>query len=374
MAEQGHERYMARAVELARRGRGPAAPNPCVGAVLVKGGEIAAEGWHTACGQPHAERECLADAAGKGVDPRGATIYVTLEPCTHHGRTPPCTDAVIEAGVERVVLGAMDPTDEAGGGAGLLRAEGVEVLTGVLEAECADLMADFVHWRETDRPWTILKMAATLDGRIASRSGAAEPVSSPQSFADVHRYRSFVNAVMVGGATFTGDDPSLTCRLTEGGLEDDDQPYAVVVTSTLPEAGCDLKLIRQRPSRTVFLTTEQAADSDAAHSLREAEVRVWGLPGAPGGLDLGAGLARLRAELGCHYVLCEGGGRLATSLVTQQVADELIMYLAPRILGDDKAKPVFTGRDAPSMAHTLDMRILTTERLGPDVKLTMRPR
>jgi diaminohydroxyphosphoribosylaminopyrimidine deaminase/5-amino-6-(5-phosphoribosylamino)uracil reductase len=338
-----------------------------------------AEGWHTACGKPHAERECLADARARGIDPRGATLYVTLEPCRHHGRTPPCTDAVLEAGIARVVIGTPDPTPDAGGGAELLRSRGVEVITGVLEPECRELIAEFLHWRDTDRAWCILKMAATLDGRIASRSGRAEAVSSPESFRDVHRYRAFVGAVMVGGATFIGDDPSLTCRLDDGPNDPDGartpeaQPYAVVVTSRLPEAGCDLQLIRKRPGRTVFLTTGEAADSIAAHSLREIDVRVWGLPPAPGGLDLKAGLARLRGELGCHHVLCEGGGRLATSLVAQGAADEFVLYLAPKILGDDEARPLFTGRTAPSMAHALGMRVVGSGPCGPDVKIVLRP-
>lgn len=367
------ERFMRRAMELARLGRGPTAPNPCVGAVLVREGRILAEGWHQKFGQPHAERECLADARHKGVDPTGSTLYVTLEPCNHHGKTPPCTEAVLEAGITRVVIGAMDPTPVASGGAELLREKGLAVTTGVLERECRDLIADFLHWQTTDRAWCILKMASTLDGKIASRSGKPEPVSSPESFEDVHRYRAFADAVMVGGTTFTGDDPALTCRLNDT-LSEDNQPYAVVVTSSLPATSCDAQLIRKRSHQTVFLTTEAAAQSDLAFALQEIGIRVWGLPAMAQGLDLQAGLTRLRQELGCHYVLCEGGGGLATSLLAQGAADEFVLFLTPRLLGDDQAKPLFTGRVALSMADSLNLRISRFEPSGPDLKITLIPR
>ena len=160
-----HEGFMRRALELAERGRWSTAPNPTVGAVLVKDGAVAAEGWHQVCGQAHAEVNCLRDAASKGVDPRGGTLYVTLEPCNHFGKTPPCSHAVLEAGISRVVIGMLDPNAKAAGGADFLREHGVEVVSGVLEQECRDLVADFLVWQTTRRPYVILKMASTLDGR-----------------------------------------------------------------------------------------------------------------------------------------------------------------------------------------------------------------
>ncbi len=370
-----NDRFMRRAVKLARKGRGQAAPNPCVGSVLVQGNEIVAEGWHAKFGGPHAERNCLANAADNGVNPTGGTLFVTLEPCNHQGKTPPCTEAIIKAGISRVVIGTMDPNPVAAGGAQKLREHGIEVVTDVLKQECLDLIADFQHWQNTDRAWCILKMAATLDGKIASRTGKPEAVSSPQSFKDVHRYRALADAVMVGGTTFTSDDPSLTCRLDKA-LKDNDQPYAVVVTSTLPIVTCDLKLIGKRPKKTVFLTTETEAKSKIAHALQEIGVRVWGLPRIKGdqGLELKKGLARLRQELGCHYVLCEGGGLLATSLMEQECTDEFVLYLAPRILGDDQAKPLFTGRSVASMSETLNLRVSRFESCGPDLKITLLPR
>lgn len=364
---------MARAVALAWQGRGDTAPNPCVGSVLVRDGQIVAEGWHHAFGGPHAERECLADARSKGMDVSCCTLYVTLEPCNHHGKTPPCTDAVLEAGISRVVVGATDPNPVAQGGIEKLRASGVEVIVGVLKAECRDLIRDFRLWQESDRAYCILKMAATLDGRIASRTGDPEAVSCPESFQDVHRLRSQVGAVMVGGNTFLQDNPSLTCRLDTDLAKETRQPYAVVLTSRLPGTACELNLIRNRPHQTVFWTSEENAETGTAQALREIGVRVWGLPWCGKGLDIATGLTRLRQELEVFYTLCEGGGRLATALLEQRMADEFVLYLAPRVLGDEHGVPLFAGRDAPRIRQALDLRLGRSETSGRDLKLTYYP-
>ena len=184
-----HEGFMRRALELAERGRWSTAPNPTVGAVLVKDGAVAAEGWHQVCGQAHAEVNCLRDAASKGVDPRGGTLYVTLEPCNHFGKTPPCSHAVLEAGISRVVIGMLDPNAKAAGGADFLREHGVEVVSGVLEQECRDLVADFLVWQTTRRPYVILKMASTLDGRISTQGGSCQKITNDASHAVVQRLR-----------------------------------------------------------------------------------------------------------------------------------------------------------------------------------------
>lgn len=193
--------FMDLAIDLAERGRGRTAPNPCVGAVLTRGGAAVAQGWHTACGQPHAEVEALHDAAAKGVDPRQCTLYVTLEPCNHQGRTPPCTRAILEAGVPEVVVGCADPNPAvAGGGADFLRGRGVTVRMGVRERRCRDLIADFLIWQTTSRPYSILKLATTLDGKIATRDGKAAWISGEASRREVHRLRTWCQAVIVGGS------------------------------------------------------------------------------------------------------------------------------------------------------------------------------
>lgn len=363
---------MARAIELAEQGRGATAPNPCVGAVLVDAGRIMAEGYHTRCGQPHAERECLADAREKGINPAGMTMYVTLEPCNHHGKTPPCTEALIEAKVAKVVVGTRDPNPVAAGGVEMLEAHGIEVEVGVLETQCRDLLADFLLWQRGHSPFNIVKMAATLDGKIASRLRRPEPVSSPESFARVHELRRRVKAVIVGGGTLRADDPSLTCRM-KGLPKDFEQPYGVVVTSRLPERPLEFKLLRDRSDQAIFWTTREAASSRQADVLRERGTRVWPLPGSPGCLNLSIGFERLHFELGCYYSLIEGGGQLALQCVAQGLADELVHFVTPRILGDDAAPAAFAGREDVDMADTYNFRIIKTELTGGDMMLTMRP-
>jgi diaminohydroxyphosphoribosylaminopyrimidine deaminase/5-amino-6-(5-phosphoribosylamino)uracil reductase len=376
--------FMRRAAELALRGRGATAPNPCVGAVLVKDCEVKAEGWHKACGGPHAEVNCLADAAAKGIDASACTLFVTLEPCNHHGKTPPCTQAILKAGVKRVVVGCSDPNpDVTGGGASALRAAGVDVTVGVEEALCRDLIDEFVTWKTTSRTYNILKMASTLDGKIAARGGRPQAVSGPESQADVHVLRSQVQAVIVGGNTFYGDNPQLTCRLGLDGLPRDSeggicQPLAVVVTSTLPKAYSTFNLLRQRPGQVVFWTTEYSAKSPLADELRERGTVIWGLPELSGPrsdrLDFAGAFERLRAEFGCHRTMCEGGGQLAWSLCRQGLVDEFVLYLAPRVLGDAEGKSLFAGEAVQSMEQALPFRLAHTSSCGEDLKLTYKPR
>lgn len=377
---------MLHAAELALRGRAGAAPNPCVGAVLARGGQIVAEGWHALYGGPHAEVNCLADAAAKGVDPAGCTLYVTLEPCNHHGKTPPCTQAVIQASIKRVVVGCADPNpDVSGGGIAALRAAGVEVLTGVEEALCRDLIDEFVLWKTTARPHSILKMASTIDGKIAARGGRPQPVSGPESMKDVHRLRAQVQAVIVGGNTFYGDNPQLTCRLDAAELPHNfQQPYAVVVTGKLPKAYSTFNILRQRPEQVVFWTTEYSAKTPLADELRERGTHIWGLPELPTGLRSGEGqgeglgfaaaFERLRGELGCHRTLCEGGGHLALSLARQNLVDEFVLYMAPRVLGDAEGKSLFAGDAVQSMDQALQFRLAHAASCGEDLKLTYKPR
>jgi diaminohydroxyphosphoribosylaminopyrimidine deaminase / 5-amino-6-(5-phosphoribosylamino)uracil reductase len=379
---------MLRAARLALRGRGLTAPNPCVGAVLARDGEIVAEGWHKAFGGPHAEVECLADARAKGVDPATCTLYVTLEPCNHQGKTPPCTKAILDAGVRRVIIGCADPNPHvAGGGAKALRAAGLEVELGVQETLCLDLIDEFRIWQTTERPYSILKMAATLDGKIAARGGRPQAVSGPESQTDVHKLRAQVQAVIVGGNTFYGDNPQLTCRLGADGMPHDSmggfcQPLAVVVTSTLPKAYSTFNLLRERPGQVLFWTSEYSAKTPLAEELRERGTLIWGLPelradqhkGAGEGLAFAGAFARLRAEFGCYRTLCEGGGQLALSLSRQELVDEFVLYLAPRVLGDAEGKSLFSGEAVQSMDETLNFRLAVADSCGDDLKLTYKPR
>ncbi len=367
---------MSRAIELARRGRGPTAPNPCVGAVLVHDGYIVSEGWHTAFGKLHAERECLAQAQEKrlfeSINPALCTMYVTLEPCNHHGKTPPCSEGIIEAGIGKVVIGARDQNPKAAGGADRLREAGVEVETGAMERECRDLIADFLVWQQTDRTYNILKMAATLDGKIASAEYKPEPVSSPESFARVHELRELADAVIVGGGTFYADNPGLTCRKDDLPA-DFKQPLAIVVTSRLPESDAAFTLLQTRPEQTMFWTDQVTSGSDAAEALKDIGVYVAGLPKQGQGFDFTPGFELLRKAFGCYYTLCEGGGRLAMALAAQGLVDELIHFVAPRMLGDAAAPAAYSGRSGVNMADALDWRTVDVELTGNDLMLSLRP-
>jgi diaminohydroxyphosphoribosylaminopyrimidine deaminase/5-amino-6-(5-phosphoribosylamino)uracil reductase len=375
---------MLQAVALAEKSRWQTRPNPCVGALLVKEGKVLAGGRHLGAGLPHAEVEALNDAREKGVNPAECTLVVTLEPCRHHGKTPPCTEALLAAGIRHVVIGALDPHPEASGGAEILRSRGLLVETGIALRECLDLVDDFILWQTTDLPYTLLKLASTLDGRIATRTGHSQWISSPESRSRVHALRKHMQAVIVGGNTFYRDNPRLTCR------PDDDlsnpcpqQPLAVVATSRLPEAGQPLYLLKERAESTIFWTTVAAAASSKAEALRRKGIRVIGLPshaksdsrghGMRAELDISEGLAHLRREFNCHYALCEGGGRLALSFLEKGLARELHVYLAPKILGDNEATPLFTGRASMLMEEALRLRITSVTPSGSDIAITLRP-
>lgn len=366
---------MLQAVSLARQGKGAAAPNPCVGALLVSfDGQVLAEGYHTACGNPHAEIEALADARSRGVDPAQCILFVTLEPCNHQGRTPPCTRAILQAGINHVVVGHPDPNPDVDGkGMDMLREHGVHVESGVALEECRDLIADFLVWKTTARPFVILKLASTLDGKIATRTGDSCWVTGEAARAEVHRLRSMAQAVMVGGRTFSLDNPRLTCRIPD--LPGANDPLAVIVTSRLPRPDDDRHLLRDRPNRTVFLVPESGLDATRRFELERAGCRVWPIPSAStGSIDLRQGLERLRKELGCLFVLCEGGGKLAMSMAEQACVDEIQLFLAPKILGDDHAASSFSGREVLSMQQALGLRIVESNPVGEDLQIILRPR
>lgn len=363
-----YHHLMLQAVELSRRGFGRTAPNPCVGALIVRDGKVLAQGWHDRYGGPHAERMALAEAAQKGVSLEGASLLVTLEPCNHHGQTPPCTEAILESGIRHVVIGAMDPNPKAAGGAERLRAAGLAVETGVAEDECRDNIKDFLHFQSASkRPYVILKLAATLDGRIATRTGQSQWVSSPASLARVHWLRERVQAVMVGAGTFSLDNPRLNARADLLGHEPQNQPLAVVLCSRLPENNSRFELLRERPESTIFFTSLAETAGARAEALRGRGVTVHGLDGEAGHLDLEEALEFLLARHACRYVLCEGGGKLGLALLRRGLADEFLLFLAPKILGDGEARPLFSGLAPEHMDEALKLRIAGTERSGDDV-------
>lgn len=387
MSHSPYESAMHEAIALALKGRFQAAPNPCVGAVLLRDGAIVARGYHERYGGPHAEINAMADAADKGINPADCTLVVTLEPCNHHGKTPPCVDAILAAGIRRVVIGSADPAPEASGGAQRLRDNGLEVIEGVLRCECDDLISEFIVWKTTGMPYTILKLASTLDGRIATRTGHSQWISDERSRRLVHTMRRHVGAVLVGGNTFYHDDPRLTARPEPNELPVEKQPLAVVVTSRLPAPAATPHLLQERPHETIFWTTIAAAASPKAEELRKKGVCVLGLPHlshlphagnpSPGAmraeLDLREGLLSLRRDHGCLYVLCEGGGRLGLSLLQKNLAGELHLHLSPRIMADNEATPLFDGLSPLYVDEAVPLRILASRACGADLIVTLRP-
>lgn len=377
----GERACFAVALQEAERGRFNTAPNPCVGAVLATRDGILARGYHAAPGQPHAEVMCLEDARSKGINPSRATMFVTLEPCNHKGRTPPCTRAILEAGVRSVVVGHADPNPNvAGGGLAFLRENGVNARYSEapdVRQACADSLADFLVWVGSDLPYVILKLACTLDGRIATRTGHSQWITGPEARREVHELRRGVGAVLVGGGTFRADDPQLTHRLGGHGAPLDEsasdahalkQPLAAVATSTLPDPNVTCRLLSERPAQTVFLTPPDVAESAEAKALKRCGARVIAAQ------DVADGLKRLRSKLGVHHLLCEGGGGLGLSLLEAGLVHELRMHLAPKLLGDDKARSLFAGRSPERMDDALDMRLTEARTAGSDLLLTFRPK
>lgn len=365
---------MAEAVELARLGRYKTCPNPAVGAVLVRDNAVVARGWHHNYGNAHAEIECLRDAASRNIPASGATMVVTLEPCRHYGKTPPCAQALVDAGIDTLVYGMADPNPEAGGGAEVLRQAGVKVIGPVLEDACRDLLSDFMIWQTTDRPWVILKLAASLDGRIATRTGHSRWITGKKAREHVHAIRAAIGeaggAILIGGGTFRTDNPDLSAR-TENKPH---QPLACIVTSRLPAPNAEFRLLQKRPNETAFFTSPAAAASTTAEALRKLGCRVYAIaPERDGSPGFSAMFSIIRQELGCYFVLCEGGGRLALSLLECGYVDEFHLFLAPVILGDNHAKPLFDGRNPISLEEALRMRLTGEKRFGADICLFLRP-
>lgn len=367
--------YMRAAISEAEKSRFNTWPNPAVGAVLIKDGQIVARGRHEAAGGPHAEISCLADARSKGIDPRGAAMAVTLEPCAHYGKTPPCADALLEAGITTLIYGAPDPNPMAGGGAAKLARAGVTVTGPVLRQECEDLIADFKIWLAGERPYVILKLASSLDGRIAARSGQSRWISGPEARKEVHGLRGKIGraggAVLIGGGTLRADNPELTARLPDSPA----QPLACVFSSRLPQADSDCRLLKDRPEQTIFFTSPGASASTAAEALRRLGARVFPVSLSPkdGSPDFKSMLAEMRRNLNCPYVLCEGGGRLGLSLLEAGLVDEFHLYMAPMALGDNDARPLFAGRAPMSLDEALKMRFCGMDMSGKDARLILRP-
>ncbi|MBZ9567845.1 bifunctional diaminohydroxyphosphoribosylaminopyrimidine deaminase/5-amino-6-(5-phosphoribosylamino)uracil reductase RibD [Modicisalibacter tunisiensis] len=373
MAKATPESFMARALELARRGLYTTDPNPRVGCVLVKQRRVVGEGWHVRAGEPHAEIHAL-QAAGEAA--RGATAYVTLEPCAHHGRTGPCAQALIEAGVKRVVVAMEDPNPEvAGRGLAMLREAGVAVETGLLEADARRLNPGFVSRMTHRRPFVRLKMAMSLDGRTAMASGESQWITGPAARTQVQRLRARSSAVMTGVESVIHDDSRLTVRADQLGLEAGAaarvaarQPLRVIVDSRLrlPLAAACLR----EPGRTLVATCAREPDRRAALEAAGAEVLV--LPAREARVDLAALLRHLAAEEACNEVLLETGATLAGAMLDAELIDEMQLFVAPTLLGGE-ARPLFALPGLARMAQQRPLQIDDIRAVGRDWRIIARP-
>jgi diaminohydroxyphosphoribosylaminopyrimidine deaminase/5-amino-6-(5-phosphoribosylamino)uracil reductase len=350
--------HMAHALRLAEQGLYTTDPNPRVGCVIVREGEIVGKGWHLRAGEPHAEIHALR-AAGERA--RGSTVYVTLEPCCHQGRTPPCSDALIDAGIARLVAAMQDPNQQvAGQGLQQLQASGIEVQTGLLGDQARALNPGFIKRMRTGRPHVRVKLAMSLDGRTAMASGESQWITADAARQDVHRLRARSSAVVAGVGTVLADDPSLNVRLA--GIER--QPLRVVVDThlSMPDTARMLKL----PGRTLIMTCSN--DADAKERLEQSGAEVVVMPYCGNAVDM-AGVLDALGQLEVNEVLVETGATLSGSMLREGLIDEMVIYMAPILMGDT-ARGLFNLPGLETMADKIGLDILDIRAVGHDWRIT----
>jgi len=359
---------MRRALELAARGLTTTDPNPRVGCVIAREGRIVAEGWHERAGEAHAEVAALRAA---GPQAAGATVYVTLEPCSHHGRTPPCVEALSAARVGRVVYASGDPNPQVNGrGAAALRNAGIAVDAGLLEEEARELNPGFIKRMKSARPFVRLKLAMSLDGRTALSSGESRWISGEEARADVQRWRARSSAVMTGVGTVLADDPRLDVRAEQPGAARVRQPLRVVLDTQLRTPPAARLFSTGGP--VLILTGSAALEGTRAAPLIARGARIESLPGAGPRLALPAAL-KILGELEINEALVEAGPTLAGELLAQSLVDELVLYVAPKLLGP-AARPLVALPELRALSGAHTFTILDVERVGEDLRLRLRPR
>ena len=360
---------MSLALTEARKGWGTTSPNPMVGAVIAKEGQVVSKGYHHRAGEPHAEVMAIAAAQGRTA---GSTIYVTLEPCNHQGRTPPCTEAILKAGITRVVIGARDPNPTvAGDGASYLASKGLTVTTGVLEERCLELIEFFLKYITSSLPFVVLKSAATMDGKLATVSGHSRWITSEKARQLVHHWRNGVDAILVGRGTVQADDPSLNTRLP--GRNPGRDPVRVILDTAL-RAPLTAKVFSPDTGGPTIVVCGPNPPARRAAALEKKGVTVWTLPWSNGRVHLDQVVKQL-GSAGHTSLLIEGGAAVNYSaLVEDRIVDKVLFFYAPKIVGGTLAPTLVGGPGLQTMDEALALDIVRTRRLGPDILVEAKPR
>ncbi len=354
-----HEDHLSKCIELAYRGQGRVSPNPLVGCVVLNSeGAIVGEGFHQKYGEAHAEVNALERAGERA---RGGTLYVNLEPCCHFGKTAPCVDRIIAAGVKRVVAGIVDPDARVSGrGFAKLEGAGIEVLKGMLAADCAWINRGFIKRAQANLPWVCLKLATTIDGKIADREGKSRWLTGEQSRNFVHKLRSQSDCVIIGGATAAVDDPFLNVRGIEGTVD----PLKVVIDGKA-DLRPDLKVFAADLEKSTLVFCPAASYQDK-RAIYPPHVELVAVKPSDNGLDLREAMLYL-AQSGCNTVLCEGGGRIAAALLEASLVDEVNWFMSPKLLPDSAAINALSTQNLMGLDHAYKLQIKRTMRLGDDL-------
>lgn len=360
------EKFMTRALELAAKGIGTTTPNPMVGAVIVKDGRIIGEGYHKRAGEPHAEVNAL-DSICEPDTAEGATIYVTLEPCSHHGRTPPCADRIIKEKLARVVVATTDPNPKvAGRGIERIRMAGIQVDVGLMAVESEKLNEIFNKYIVTKKPFVVFKAAMSLDGKIATASGESRWISCEESRNETHRLRHRLTGVMVGIGTVLADDPMLNCRIPET-----KQPIRIVADSRL-RMPMEAKLVKSAKEFPLIIVTTENADAKKRELLEASGAKVISVASAEnenGKVDMQAMMREL-GRCGIDSILLEGGGTLAENALRAGIIDKVMFYLAPKIIGGESAKTPVEGEGILPLDCALKIRDMEITQVGCDIRIT----
>jgi diaminohydroxyphosphoribosylaminopyrimidine deaminase/5-amino-6-(5-phosphoribosylamino)uracil reductase len=362
------ERFMKESLRQARKGLGRTSPNPAVGSVIVRESRIIARGYHHKAGAPHAEVEALKKLGGQA---EGATLYVTLEPCNHHGKTPPCAEAILNSGIVKVVVGMLDPNPRvSGGGCEFLKQNGVQVSTGVLESECRKLNEDYIKFVTSNHPFIIVKSALTLDGWTATVTGHSKWITNNQSREYVHRLRNRVDAVMVGVGTVIADNPMLTTRLKRGHGKD---PLRIIVDTHL-RTPFSAGIVNHNSSAKTLIAVgaTEVSEEKKTQFKKKRNVSILACPVEGGKISL-PGLMTLLADKNITSILVEGGASIIGSILREHLADKFYIFKAPMILGGDDGIPMATGSGPKTMDGCLTLRNIKRRRFGDDLLIEGYP-